>query len=245
MKIFRFEETELTPKFYTLNNFSYSNGILSFTIGADGVRRLDEGDFIVEHSINLNNWKGKVLDVYILYTNSGYEVRDIDIMKNCSIGNGMPTMQVESTENSIRIFRCAVRDKPEETFIHLAHGHEEIEGVVNEIIPQKYAYRRLKAFVDLDPFAASLITKYRNKSDMQNKIDFKDSISYLEAQVDLLTRYILNGASPELVTALTSADEYSVLNIKNMSKVSEEFTNKKAKVREAQSAYYSSETSNS
>lgn len=240
MKILRFEETERTPTYYTFNNVSLNDGVLTFCVGASGYLRQNEGDFIKEVSIDLKEWKGKILDVYIIPTEKGYEIRTIDVMKNCSIGNGMPSMAREGNENTTRIFKCAVRDPVEDTYIHLGWGHEPVEGFENVIIPQEYSHRRLEAFCELDPYAKELVSKFRRKSDMQNKIDFKDSISYLEAQIDVLTRYVLKGATTELTEALTKADEQSVLNIKDLSGVLEEFSNKKAKVRKAQKEYYES-----
>lgn len=247
MKILRFEESESVKKLFALQmSFDKTLGVLSGTVGTAGALRGVEGDLILDFSVDLNDWKGKILDLYILATEAGYELRAIDIMKNCSVANGMPSFLPEPYETQIRIFRCAVREKLDETVIHVAHAHEAIEGFVDGIIPENYAPLRLKALCDLDEYAAELVAKYRKKSDMQNKIDFKDSIAYLEAQLDLLTRFILTKhpeETGEIVEALKLADGQSVLDIKDMDSVEREFTEKKALVRKAQKEYFDAEES--
>lgn len=247
MKVFRFEESEKVKKLYTLQmSFDKKTGVLSGTVGTSGTLRGVEGDLILDFSVDLNDWKGKILDLYILATESGYEVRAIDIMKNCNLANGMPAFFPDPYETQTRVFRCAVREKLNDTIINIAHAHEAIEGFTDGIIPENYAPLRLKALCDLDGYAAELVAKYRKKSDMQNKIDFKDSIAYLEAQLDLLTRFILTKhpeETGEIVEALKLADGQSVLDIKDMASVEREFTEKKALVRKAQKEYFDAEES--
>lgn len=247
MKILRFEEGDKVKRLYTLQmTFDKETGVLSGTVGTAGALRGVDGDLILDFSVDLNGWKEKILDLYLLATESGYELRAIDVMKNCNIANGMPAFSPTPYETQTRIFRCAVRENLDETVIQVAHAHEAIDGFDDEIIPENYATLRLKALFDLDDYAAELVAKYRKKSDMQNKIDFKDSIAYLEAQLDLLTRFILTKhpeETGEIVKALKLADGQSVLDIKDMASVEREFTEKKALVRKAQKEYFDAEES--
>ena len=87
---------------------------------------------------------------------------------------------------------------------------------------------------------AELVAVARLKSDMLGKIDQRDSVAYLEAQVDVLTRLFIQ-LHPELkgdlIEILRCADERSVLNMKNKARLLKEFEHK-ADVRKVQADFY-------
>lgn len=245
MKILRFAETDTFQRRYTLSmSFDSDTGVLSGTLGTSGTAMgLASGDFVQDFSIDLNDWVGKLVEIWLLTTDTGYEILAVDTAKNCAIGNGMPDFQGRDAQ--LKLFRIAVRENIADSVIQITSPHEAIEGF-EDIVSDEVPTLRMKALCENDDFAKAIIAKTRKKSEMQGKIDFKDSISYLEAQVDLLTRFILQNfsdASGDLVDALKLADAQSVLDIKAIEKVKEEFTDKKALVRKAQQDYFDAETS--
>ena len=97
-------------------------------------------------------------------------------------------------------------------------------------------------------YLKSIIEKRKIKEDIIIKNDIYNSISYLEAQLDAVTKlllailkkYNIDLSDTELANAMfavSKANEYSVLNIKSIDKVLEEFENKK-QMRELQTKYY-------
>ena len=75
---------------------------------------------------------------------------------------------------------------------------------------------------------------------MLGNVDQRDSVSYLEAQVDILTRLVLalhEGNDSPLTEILKLADQNSVLDIKNTDALVKEFISKKAWVRKVQKDY--------
>jgi len=92
-----------------------------------------------------------------------------------------------------------------------------------------------------------IIDSYMNKSNMINEIDPYDSISYLEAQVDLLTRIVLNEVDADKLSLyksdLEQFDKNSVLNIKSNDSILKE-NEHKANVRKYQEEYIAKKNTN-
>lgn len=92
----------------------------------------------------------------------------------------------------------------------------------------------------ISPEFNDLFKKRTYKMELMQKVDIYNTIAYLEAQVDVLTRIILSnkaGHDENLIDSLEKADKYSVLNIKPREYVNQEFDAKK-KMRELQEEYY-------
>jgi hypothetical protein len=236
MKILRFEPSELFDKRFTINfDFDSAAGLLSGSVGSKG----ENDDLLRDFSIDLNRWKGKIVEVVVMATNLGLEVCCFDALKNYSMGNGMPTGYQDKQYEGLRLFRVVVHENIEDSLIQLRYAHEEIEGFEN-IIEDGDKSLAMFNLAKRDKVAEKIIRLARLKSDMLGVIDQRDSVSYLEAQVDILTRLVL-ALHPEdnsLVRTLREADEHSVLAIKGEESLSKEFTKKKAWVRSVQKDYY-------
>lgn len=237
MKILRYQPEDDSPKTFTLQfSFDAETGVLSGTVGMTR----NSSDLIRDFSVDLNLWKGKVLDATLMTTDKGYEVVIYNAFQNYAMGNGMPECSKNHRWAIQKLFRVVVHENLDDSLIQVRQGHDEIEGFENIL---ETGDIRLTAYnlAQHDELAAEIIAKARRKSDLLGKIDQRDSVSYLEAQVDILTRLYLQDhpeAAGELVQLLKKADSHSILDIKNTDRIQEEFDEKKALVRTAQQEYY-------
>lgn len=238
MKILRTEPSGNCPKYYTLQlDFDKDTGILSGTVGTAG---WSLSDLIIDINVDLKKWVGKLLECRIMMTDKGYEVIYYNPLKNYAIGNGMPNATDNRVDTRLRIFRVFVNKDIDDSIIQIFFGHEEIEGFEN-IIEDGDVRLRMQNLMRRDKNARKYLKKFRLKCDMLGVVDQRDSVSYLEAQVDILTRLVLklhNDSSDSLVQILKQADEQSVLAIKGEDALSKEFLEKKAWVRTVQKDYY-------
>lgn len=115
---------------------------------------------------------------------------------------------------------------------HAIEGFNNIEMDNNKTV--------LGAFVDNSPWFAERYALIRKKAELLNLTDVYKSVSYLEAQVDVLTRALLSllPNNSSLYETLQKADEYSVLNMKPLSDIQKEFTESKANFRALQEEYF-------
>lgn len=116
---------------------------------------------------------------------------------------------------------------------------EDIEGVENVVIDGKQEHF-ISALGTRSPAFAEAFTKYRAKQYMINHTDVYASISYMEAQLDALTRIVLAGLADgnPYKPILEAADAHSVLDIKDAGKAVAELNADKAAVRALQKQYY-------
>ena len=240
MRLLRIEPMEGWPKVYALQlEFDPNLGTLTGTVGAEGY---GISDLILDVDIDLTKWVGKIAEARIVMTDVGYELIVIDALKNYSIGNGMPDTPERRSATRHRVFRIFVKENLEDSLIQVLKAHEEMEGFEN-IVEDGDPSLRMYNFVRRDADLKKLLSLSRLKCDMLGVVDQRDSVSYLEAQVDILTRLVLAlhpGDDSTLINILRKADEHSVLNIKGTDALAKEFTAKKAWVRTVQKDYYES-----
>lgn len=238
MRLLRIEPVGDWEKTYTLQlAFDAATGMLTGTVGTAGYL---ETDLILDVNIDLNKWVGQLAEVRIAMTDRGYELITVDAMKNYSIGNGMPDVSERRSSTRCRVFRIFVKENLEDSFIQVLRAHEEIEGFEN-IVEDEEPALRMYNFARRDADLRKFLALKHLKSDMLGVVDQRDSVSYLEAQVDILTRLVLElhkDSSSRLVQILRQADDNSVLNIKGEDALSKEFLDKKAWVRTVQRDYY-------
>lgn len=238
MKLIHFKPIDGIKKLYTLNmGFDSGSNILSGTVGT----HCAIGDVVRDFSIDLSEWKGKILEVQIRPSSADrYSVVYFDSGKNYADGNGMPDY-THYGRNLRSLFKVCVHENVSESTILISEPHESIEGFDCICRDLEDPNMRMYLLSEEDPVAREILIRRAIKSDLLGAIDQRDSVAYLEAQVDLLTRLCLKlaeGRSDEELSALRVADQYSVLDIKNTDKILREFTEKKSLVRKEQQKYY-------
>ena len=139
------------------------------------------------------------------------------------------------------LFRIAVDPSGSSMAVVLGFQCENIAGYENSVMEQDGGMTGIAYLMEEMPFVRNIVDKSVIKYDMLKEIDEHDSISYLEAQVDILTRIILSkmNKGDNLYDLLKLADDSSVLDVKSEDSIKEEFTDKKAKVRKYQKKYIS------
>lgn len=123
--------------------------------------------------------------------------------------------------------------------IALLKPYHEIEGFYN--VEMDNTKTVLGAFVDNSEWFANKYALIRKKATLLNTTDVYKSVSYLEAQVDVLTRALLEviDKNNTMYDVLKQADKYSVLDMKPVEDISKEFIENKANFRKMQEEYYS------
>lgn len=238
MKILRVEPCERMPKIFTLQ-LAYDKETKKLT-GTVGTILHGDGDLILDIDIDLNRWVGQLVEFRITMTEKGFELIHFNQLKNYAIANGMPAYSDSRRDLRCRVFRVFVNENIDDSIIQILYGHEAIEGF-EDIVEDGDVELRMYNLIRRDAGADYALKMARLKSAMLGVVDQRDSVSYLEAQVDILTRLVLELHKDDgrpLTQILRKADEYSVLNIKSEEALTNEFMNKKAWVRTVQKDYY-------
>ena len=238
MKVLRVVPQENMPKRYTLQ-LEYDPKTAKLT-GTVGTYRNGDGDLILDIECDLSKWIGKLVEFRIVMTYRGFELIHYDALKNYAMANGMPVGPSTRPDIRSRLFRIYVSENIEDSIIQVYYGHEAIAGF-EDIVEDGDIELRMYNLVSRDKQMKHMFDMARLKSEMLGVVDQRDSVSYLEAQVDILTRLVLELHKDDhrpLIEILRKADEHSVLTIKNEGALAKEFTAKKAWVRTVQKDYY-------
>lgn len=212
---------------------SLSSSILScsFTLGEINLEK--------SFSINLADNKNLAIEVNLLSLDNPYTLAIYPCFTSYSFANRLPGKQLNSPD--IRIMRIYVNKDGTDCDIHLLTSlASEVEGLVNVIIPEDYSHT--KAMKEYSEYGKNILEKVKKKSALLGNLDNGNSIAYLEAQVDVLTRYVLNKHmndidDEELRAILLAANSHSILDIKSKEKLIEEMKHK-AHTRQEQLKYY-------
>ena len=142
-----------------------------------------------------------------------------------------------------RILRIFINESGSDCDIFLMSNYPvEVPNFENIVILPGKTYTQVMS--EYSVYGKNILDKVKKKSSLLGNLDNGNSIAYLEAQVDVLTRYVLNKHmndidDEELRAILIAANEYSVLDIKSKDKLIEEMTHK-AHTRQEQLKYYGS-----
>ena len=202
-----------------------------------GINKVGTTDFDMYNcTIDLKKYAGCAIEVQVQNLDTK-KVIFFKMFTNYSYANGNPNKNLDPT--SKRIARVFVNKDGSDADIQWMTLVEDKEGV----IPREAGLSHMALATKHSEYAREIFDSYKKKSALIGELDHRDSISYLEAQVDALTRYVLSlhnndSLSPELRAILQAADEQSVLNIKSQEKLVGEMKHKHH-VRNEQQKYYS------
>lgn len=136
------------------------------------------------------------------------------------------------------IARIAFDPECKDVVVALLQDSDDIPGYENVV----YDLRERSTtgmMVQHSAYFAELFRKRKIKADMINAVDIYATITYLESQVDVLTRVVLPLIpESEEKRFLQLADENSVLHIKSVNAMTEEIKRDKKQVRKLQRVYY-------
>ena len=142
------------------------------------------------------------------------------------------------------ILNFAINEDASEVVLFFRAPTYELEGYDCELIDvglEKKGY--IQRLMDNSEFCRRKILAYKTKHEgIVKEVDIYDTVTYLEAQVDALTRLVLALASnmndTDEYNLLKEADKYSVLDMKTLDNLVKEIKEDKGNVRKLQSKLY-------
>ena len=194
----------------------------------------------VEKSLEfpLDVYRGKIVQVLVTCSVVKNDVKIVSVYEQVTRGSFL----LDTATRDLSIARLAFSEDCSEIVVFLNRACRDVAGFENVVLDPG-AGCLTGYLMEHSEFCARKIARLQVKARMINEVDHYASISYLEAQVDILTRLVRRllivseSVDDELKELLELADGYSVLDIKNRSAVRDEFANK-AKIRRLQRVYY-------
>ena len=177
---------------------------------------------------------GRIMEIAVIETDVPNAVISFPVFENNSWGNKHPSKTL--SKGDVRIARVAVDENGKDWVVQLARPTEEVAGFDNFKKPE--GITEVAFFMQHSETVKERVERSKRKSALFNNVDTSDSIAYLEAQIDALTRYILSEKQDiNALTVLQEAEKRSVMDSKPLHKLLQEFEHK-ANVREQQAQYY-------
>lgn len=188
-----------------------------------------------ECCIDVCQFLGKVVEVQCQDLEAKNMVVWFSCLSNYSYANGNPSKSGATVKRIARIFINEAAEADVQWLIYVKPSEGIIERDPNDT--------HMGAAIKFSNIAKQQFEHYKKKSALVGRLDARDSLAYLEAQVDALTRYVLfmhssdNTVPQDLREILEAADAESVLDIKAQDKLVKEMQHKKL-VRQEQQKYY-------
>ena len=225
-----YEEVKVKPA-VEYKNISENKGVLSMTFGFD-----NNGES-VEKSVELSKdqYSGEIVDIIAICANERFELNVLSHAK--IIDFNLKRIAATQNQNFFRVARLVF--EPEgDVVIALSSGYDDIEGFENIKIDKGETLSH--KLCEVSEFYKSNQEAIDKKYSMLKEVDIYKSVAYLEAQVDVLTRIVLDLITPDnsLYFLIKKADDQSVLNIKPEVDIAKEFDESKANLRKQQEVYY-------
>lgn len=182
---------------------------------------------------DLSNQDDKLLEVLLRDSMNGTELSCYEIFKFVDTITGTRNYSY----NGDKICRVLIDKENNTCWIYLFLRTKDINGFKNVL--QKTNISTTGMLQSVCPWFKQRCVDIERKRKLINEVDIYKSIAYLEAQVDLLTRLVIQYApKSKLVELLEIADKYSVLNNKPDEDIKNEFEVSKADFRKKQEYYY-------
>ena len=223
---------------YTLNlSYDSASKMLYGDIGTT----INDDDLCLSFSMDLSlkNFKNKILNISI---GTSYVNKYVVDVRNATGFNFAGENNSNRNSNVIRnIALICVHENPDDSVILVSNYHPTIEGFENVVLDSSDTNLKMYYLAQNDQVADTILCKVTLKRKFLRRFEKLNSLSYLEAQVDILTRLVLemyDGDNQKLKQLLQTADNYSVLDIKDDELVDAEFTKHKHDIRELQEQYY-------
>ena len=183
------------------------------------------------YNINIDTIsKNKVYDIMLIEDDEFYKLSLIEVFNYVNRNTGVRDVKYKGE----KIARIAINN--DNIIILLSIACSDILEFENVIINKDKSFT--KHLVDNADWLDNRIKNIKKKSKLLNDVDLYRNISYLEAQVDVLTRVIVElSKESNLYEIVKMFDDNSVLNIKPIEDIKNEITNKD-NFRRNQEVYY-------
>lgn len=182
-----------------------------------------------------NTYKGKVLQVSLQWTYT-CELRVSPMYEMTSRYYSASANQNEE----YKLCRVSIAPDCKDVVIFLEKATDYICPDANNVVVSKDTITKTQIIQQYSPFYKERCDYIHKKVTMMKSVDIYNTVTYLESQVDALTRLVLQltNSNSEAAKILRKADKYSVLDIKNEDKILQEFETDKKNVRDMQKEYY-------
>lgn len=221
-------------------NVSLDNSILNISFNL-----IDSSNKTIPNNVqvDIKNFKGGFVDIVSMSLEEPNSIFVIPSYTSFSYANRLRKQVLSSTDK--RLFTIMVNDDGTDCDILIC---PLVSSANLPIIRPKESSTYSKIFTSLSDIGSTNFERYKSKSLLLGNVYIEDSVAYLEAQIDILTRFIIAkfGNDPllqEYLDVLSLADSFSILDIKPKKNLLEEM-NHKNKVREEQTSYYARKASN-
>lgn len=189
-------------------------------------------------TVNLTDYAGGFIDIRCTQLIESNTIVVNPAYTTYSYANRLPSKIY--TDWDVRQFCIMVNEDASDFDVLICFPAKEVEGFENVISNTMRTWTGL--MTSMSEIGRTNFAKVQKKSKLLGELDNGNSIAYLEAQVDVLTRYVLNKHmndldDEELRDILIAANKSSILDIKSKEKLIEEMKHK-AHTRAEQLKYY-------
>ena len=139
-----------------------------------------------------------------------------------------------------KLCRVSIAPDCKDIVIFLEKATDYICPDANNVVVPKDIITKTQIIQQYSPFYKERCDYIHKKVTMMKSVDIYNTVTYLESQVDALTRLVLQltNSNSEAAKILRKADKYSVLDIKDEDNILQEFETDKKNVRDMQKEYY-------
>lgn len=181
-------------------------------------------------SFTIPQIKGNVCELYYDTSRKEAIIRDYLIIN--------PYISSARNKDDQIIYVGRVHFETENTLVYIRSHYDNVQGVTNVSMEEDKS--SVDAMSTYSEEASKIFVKVMAKKDFLNEVDTLNSVSYMEAQLDIVTKIILNSGladSDDLKEILVKADEYGIYRNNDKEKLLSKMNDKKL-FREKQLAYY-------
>ena len=187
--------------------------------------------------LDFNTYKGKILQISLQRTHQ-IELR---ISPMYEMVSRYYTMSETNNEAYI-LARVSIAPDCEDIVVFLQRPTDyECPDAEKNIEFNPQGYTKAGIIKKYSPWYSERCEYFKRKYSMMMNVDIYNSVTYLESQVDALTRLVLElakGNDVDCMSILRESDKHSVLDIKSVDKILGEIKTDKAHVRAKQKEYY-------
>ena len=257
---------------YKLTNPDLENliirGVISYRNtniqGSYALSEVDEGlkiDMSLKSYINkdyslvlkYSDYAGKIVQLRVMDTYKKMELKPMLIFDKVNDKSFLSNEAVAFPD--VNVARIVFNEDCSDIVVLLLYNFAEMESYINPYITENLDVRTKCGTEWLSlksSYFANIVEKRKVKAAMLNQVDIYETISYLEAQVDALTKLVkdaydtntvkTNDNTTSAYNVIVKANENSVMNIKSEEKLLKEM-DYKAKIRTLQQEYYANKNS--
>ena len=245
MKVLRYDPSLLPDNFKNddgtaiENTFQFS--LVNNNLYCEFLLVNDSNPIEKQFLLNLKDYAGLCIEVTLQQLDEKNKLVICPAFTTYSYANRLANKVIGGADK--RVLRIFINETGDDCDVLLMiESTKEVPNFENVLIPFGLTYAQI--MVNHSKYGKTIYDKVKKKSALLGNLDNGNSIAYLEAQVDVLTRYVLNKHmndidDEELRAILIAANEHSILDIKSKDKLIEEMTHK-AHTRQEQLKYYGS-----